>query len=96
MKTLHMLTAAAGILLALSGPSLAASRAQAQRATDASSAFARDTSDNAFTYSPYLNDPWTSPRASSRNVPAGPTFYSYGAGQNLPYADRPYGNPDSW
>jgi hypothetical protein len=95
MRTLHLLTAAAGILLAISGPSLAASRTQA-RAADAYSAFARDNSDNTYLYSPYLNDPWTSPRASSRNVPAGPTFYSYGAGQNLPYPDRPYGNPGSW
>ncbi len=95
MKTLSMLTAAAGILLAISGPSLAASRTQAQRAADAHSAYARDTSDNAYTYSPYLNEPWTSPR----NVQSGqaPNFYgSYGTGQNLPYPDRPYGNPGSW
>ena len=99
MKTLSMLTAAAGILLAISGPSLAASRTQAQRATDANSAYARDNSDNAYTYSPYLADPWGSPRS----VQTGrvPNSYSAGqdlpyAGQNLPYADRPYGNPDSW
>ena len=96
MRTLQILTAAAGILLAISGPSLAASRTQAQRAADAYSAFARDNSDNIYLYSPELNDPWTSPRASSRNVPGGATFYSYGAGQNLPYPDRPYGNPGSW
>lgn len=97
MKTLHMLTAAASLLLAVSSsPSLSASRTQA-RAADANAAYARDNSDNAYTYSPYLNDPWGAPRASSRNVQTGPAFYgSPAAGQNLPYADRPYGNPDSW
>jgi len=98
MKTLSMLTAAAGILLVISGPSLAASRTQAQRAADAYSAYARDTSDNAYTYSPNLNDPWTSPRNVQRGQE--PNFYgsygSYGTGQNLPYPDRPYGNPGSW
>ena len=96
MKTLSMLTAAAGILLAISGPSLAASRTQVQRATDANSAYARDNSDNVYTYSPYLNDPWASPRGVRRapNFSAGQDLpYT---GQNLPYADRPYGNPDSW
>jgi hypothetical protein len=96
-----MLTAAAAILLAISGPSLAASRTQAQRAADGSSAFARDMSDNTYTYSPYLNDPWNA-RASARNVPANPApNFAIGEdrphyGQNLPYPDRPYGNPDSW
>jgi hypothetical protein len=93
-----MLTAAASLLLAISGPGLAASRTQAHRATDANSAFARDMSDNVYTYSPYLNEPWAAPRGAQSG--AAPNF-SAGrdlpySGQNLPYPDLPYGNPGSW
>jgi hypothetical protein len=56
MRTLSLLTTAAGILLAISGPSLAASRAQAHRSTDAYSAYARD-ADNAFWAAPYVYAP---------------------------------------
>jgi hypothetical protein len=92
MKMLSILTAAASILLAISGPSLAASRTQAQRSTDAYSSYARDNSDNAFNYSPLSDQRNPANRVQRRNADN-----PFGLGRNLPYyTDLPYGNPDSW
>lgn len=81
MKTLSILTAAAGILLAISGPSLAASRTQAHRAADAYSSYARDNSDNAFNYSPYFSDE----RNPAVNVQRRNPDTAFGADRDLPY-----------
>ena len=87
MKTLHTLTAAAGILLALAGPTLAAERAH--RAYDA---YASGTADRSGAY-------YYGPRdAQGRAIvaPSEDAQSQFSRGQNLPYADRPYGDPDSW
>jgi hypothetical protein len=96
MKALHILTAAAGILLAVSGPGLAASRTPANRAADAYSSYARDT-DNAFWPAPYVYAPSAgAPRGSTYGVNGEGAYSPYGPARNLPYPDRPYGNPNSW
>jgi hypothetical protein len=96
MKKLQMLTAAAGILLALAGPSLAAQRVN--RGADAyASATGSDWS------GPYYYGPQNA-QGRAVNAPlssASPQFergqsQPHAGGQNLPYADRPYGAPDSW
>jgi hypothetical protein len=93
MKKLQMLTAAAGILLALAGPSLAA-----QRVTRGADAYATATGSDwsgPYYYGPQdaqgraLNEP-------VRSAPMQSAAPQYGRGQNLPYADRPYGAPDGW
>ena len=88
-----MLTAAAGILLAITGPSLAAQRSQ--RASDAYASGTADRS-GAYYYGPQ----------DSRAYQSGPSYYGQSSnddgkthpnnGRNLPYPDRPYGDPDSW
>jgi hypothetical protein len=91
MKKLQMLTATAGIILALAGPSLAASRTHQAADAYASGDVSADRS-GAYNYGP----------VDGRRVraPAQPQYQYNGSsswtGQNLPYADRPYGDPDSW
>ena len=93
MKTIQMLTATAGILLTLAGPSLAAQRAHRAADAYASGAVITDRS-GAYNYGP------SDARAQGRVVVQEPQFgiqsNQYSRGQNLPYADRPYGAPDGW
>jgi hypothetical protein len=90
MRTLSILTTAAGILLAISGPSLAASRTQTQhKATDAYSAYAHDV-DNAFWPAPYVYAPGArAPYGSTYGVQERGVFNPFGPGRDLPYPDRP-------
>jgi hypothetical protein len=76
MKTISKLTAGAAILLALAGPSFAASPHHAAAHGDAVGSYAS------------VHSHWA---VDSAGHP-----YQYGAGVNLPYPDRPYGDPDSW
>jgi len=89
MTTLKVLTAAAGILLAVSGPSLAAKRVHHNG------------------YNAYASDAVSADRSGAYNYgPIGggkpvltPAQHNYNAvspGGNLPYPDRPYGDPDRW
>lgn len=88
MKKLQLLTAAAAVLLALSGPTFAAKRTHHNTDTYRSS----DRS-GAYNYGP---------RAGYQAYGAAPAAQSWGSpgyvyhGGNLPYPDRPYGDPDSW
>lgn len=87
MKTLKVLTAAAGILLAVSGPSLAAKRVHHGYNAYASGAASFDRS-GAYTYGPIGGRPVLTPLQHNYNPVA--------RGGNLPYPDRPYGDPDRW
>lgn len=76
MKKLQLITAAAGILVALCGTSFAATRHH--HTVNGASAYARQ------------YDPSYGSVGDSRPWP-----YNYGSYQgNLPYPDRPYGDPD--
>ena len=88
MKKIHLLTSIAAILVALAGPSLAASRTH--RAVDAyaSGAVNADRS-GAYYYGPSGGE--ARPPAQARYNRA-----QDGWGQNLPYSDRPYGDPNGW
>jgi hypothetical protein len=93
MRKLQLLTAVAGVLLALTGPSLAAKRIH----NSAADAYARDLGadrSGAYYYGPVRggNSYAASPGAQGFGGPG----YSYGTQQNLPYPDRPYGAPDGW
>ena len=82
-----MLTASAAILLALAGPSLAAQRTH--RGTDAYASGAVSTDRSG----PY----YYGPQGAQAAQPAPDRIFvqpQYSSGQNLPYADRPYGDPD--
>jgi hypothetical protein len=92
MKKLQMLTAAGGILLALAGPSLAAQRVH--RGTDAYASGAATDRSGAYSYGPQRDT--TSYGATSGAQGWGAPSRPYGAQQNLPYPDRPYGDPDRW
>jgi hypothetical protein len=87
MKKLHMITAAAGILLALAGPTLAATRAH-HRGLDA---YASDRS-GAYYYGPIGGQNDTQALTPAQHSYTRSPYQ----GQNLPYPDRPYGDPDSW
>jgi hypothetical protein len=87
MKKLYTLTAAAGVLLALAGPTLAAQRAY--RAADAYASAPLADRSGGYYYGPQGMTVPQQARAARAEVPAAP-------GQSLPYADRPYGNPDRW
>jgi hypothetical protein len=81
-----MLTASATILLALAGPSLAAQRAF--RGADAyASGAVNDRS------GPYYYGPQGAQSTPDRTF-VQPQYNQYNRGQNLPYPDRPYGDPD--
>jgi hypothetical protein len=83
MKILQVLTAVAGILLVASGPSLAAKRVH--RGVDAyASGAANVDRSGAYYYGPIGGARVRTPT------------YSYSTGHNLPYPDRPYGDPDRW
>jgi hypothetical protein len=88
MKKLYVLTATAGILLALAGPSLAAQRAP--RGVDA---YASADRSGAYNYGPQGGQ-------GARAQVQTPAQHQYNRapnyGQNLPYPDRPYGDPDRW
>jgi len=92
MKKLHLLTATAGILLALAAPTFAATRTH--RAVDA---YASGTVDRSGAY--YYGPQGGAARAQAPRTPVQvqrDLAPSYGPGVNLPYPDRPYGDPDSW
>ncbi len=87
MKTLKVLIAAAGIVLAVSGPSLAAKRVQHGYNAYASGAESVDRS-GAYTFGPIGSGrPVLTPQQHNYNPPTT---------GNLPYPDRPYGDPDRW
>ena len=90
MKKLQMLTAAAGVLLALAGPTLAASRNQS-----GVDAYATSDRSGAYNYGPVSGE---GRNANARAFEPAQRQYQtqYGTGGNLPYPDRPYGDPDRW
>jgi hypothetical protein len=88
MKKLQILTASAGILLALAGPSLAATRVHRAADAYASGAVTTDRS-GSYYYGP------RDAQGHTINVPF-EARAQYGASTNEPYSDRPYGNPDNW
>jgi len=89
MKTIHILATAAALLVAATAPSLAASRTQRAQDAYASGTVTTDRS-GAYYYGPQraLN---AQDRAPVVEAPS-----TYNRGQNLPFADRPYGDPDTW
>jgi hypothetical protein len=91
MKTIHILATAAALLVAATAPSLAASRTHRAQDAYASGAVPTDRS-GAYYYGPlYGRNANAQERAPVVEAPS-----TYNRGQNLPYADRPYGAPDSW
>jgi len=93
MKKLQMLTTAAGILLALAGPSLAAQRAY--RGVDAYAS--AGTSDRSGSY--YYGPRDSQDRALNDSVQSTPYQYApaqYDRGQAAVPSDNTYGHPDSW
>jgi hypothetical protein len=88
MTRVHILAIVAGILLPISGPSLAAHQSRHPSSTHSQGAVKEN------------RDAVTSPYDSSR-VPGfdprgGTSAYPFGPGVNFPYPDRPYGDPDHW
>ena len=91
MKTIAKLTTGAAILLALAGPSLAQSRQRAVTSGDVNTVRTYGELDPA-------NPPY---RGSAVNVQRywgavdnSGHPYQIAPGRNLPYPDRPYGDPD--
>ena len=98
MKTFSKLTAGAAILLALAGPSLAASRVH-----HGMDAYASGTADRsgAYYYGPRGGGQAYGRAYEGEGRVQQPQYdndgqIQYNHGPNLPYPDRPYGDPDSW
>jgi hypothetical protein len=87
MRKIHILATAAVVLVAATAPSLAASR---HRAMDAYASGATTDRSGSYYYGPQ--------RRTYQQVSPYDAYGSAGAyrGGNEPYADRPYGDPDSW
>ncbi len=79
MKTIHLVTTAAALSIALAGPANAAPRHHESQPNSTFSAPA----DAGDAYGAYADD-----GRGNRST------WSYRPGQNLPYPDRPYGAPD--
>jgi hypothetical protein len=98
MKKLQMLTTAAGILLALAGPSLAAQRVN--RGVDAYASASTSDRSGSYYYGPRdtqdraLNDPVQS--TPFRSAPFQYGSGQYDRGQAAVAPDQTYGHPDSW
>ena len=92
MRKMHILATAAALLVAASAPSLAASRTHRASDAYASGAVTTDRS-GAYYYGP--RDAQVRP---GDNIVQERVFVQpqYNSGQNLPYPDRPYGDPDNW
>ena len=92
MMKFHTLAIAAGVLLAISGPSLAAQRTHQKsdtRATTAVESQSRATKSGG-------SANWRDGSAMSPYSPSGTSAYPWGRGYNFPYPDRPYGDPGRW
>jgi hypothetical protein len=91
MKTLSTFVAAAAVLTALASPSFAASRSRAVVSGDVNTVRTYGDLDPA-------NPPYRGSATSVQNYwgSVGNTGHPYRStpGQNLPYPDRPYGDPD--
>ena len=94
MRKIQILATAAALLVAASAPSLAASRTHRALDAYASGAVTTDRS-GAYYYGP--RDAQGRAGDNIGNVQERAFVQpQYNRGQNLPYADRPYGDPDSW
>ena len=91
MKTLTTLAAGAAVLLALASPTLAASRQRADSDVNTVKTYGDQDLNNP-PYRSGFNTDARSPSTWQDNT--GHPYQSYGPGQNLPYPDRPYGDPD--
>ena len=93
MRKIHILATAAALLVAACAPSLAVSRTHRALDAYASGTVTTDRS-GAYYYGP-LN---AQGRADNIDNVQQRTFVQpqYNRGQNLPYPDRPYGDPDNW
>jgi hypothetical protein len=87
MKTLKVLTAAAGVLLAVSASTLAASAKERVHHAHVHRGY-NSYASGAYNYGPFGGTGALTP-AQHIYRPVAPTG-------NLPYPDRPYGDPDSW
>ena len=90
MKKLQIFATAAALLVVASAPSLAASRNH--RALDAYASGAATTDRSGA----YYYGPQDSQGRAVVTAPSQAEQFRYNRGQNEPYADRPYGDPDSW
>jgi len=89
---LRVLISAASVLLAFAAPSAAATRAHQNPAGYGAYASGGDRS-GAYYYGPRESYGHAETVVPNRAAPSQPQVQR---GQNLPYADRPYGDPDSW
>ena len=94
MRKLQIFTTAAALLVVATAPTLAASRTHRAADAYASGAVTTDRS-GAYYYGPQD----AQGRALAAPAQTEPYRYNYNNnynGQNEPFSDRPYGDPDSW
>ena len=89
MRKLQIFATAAALLVVASAPSLAASRTHRAADAYASGAVTTDRS-GAYYYGPQ------DAQGRALAAPSQVKPSQYGRGQNQPFSDRPYGDPDSW
>ena len=91
MKTLTTLAAGAAVLLALASPTLAASR---QHADYSDVNTVKTYGDQDINNPPNRSGFGSFARSRNSYQDNSGHSYQYAPGQNLPYPDRPYGDPD--
>jgi hypothetical protein len=90
MRNLQIFATAAALLVVASAPSLAASRNQRGVDAYASGAVTTDRS------GAYYYGPRDAEGRALVTTPSQAESFRYNRGPGEPYADRPYGDPDSW
>jgi hypothetical protein len=86
-----MLTAAACVLLAFTEPGISAQQTQQKSHMRTKSAMESQSR----SAKPRGADSWRGSALPSYS-PTGTSAYPWGRGYNLPYPDRPYGDPGKW
>jgi hypothetical protein len=89
LKTMLVPALAGSLLLMMSGFDLASAATRHQAASHHS----RSTATQSYDAVP---GPLSGAMGSPRFSPYGTSAYPFGPGQNFPYPDRPYGDPDHW
>lgn len=87
MTRFRFVAIGSGLLLAISGPSIAAQQSRQSSKTHSEAAVKKDRSSATAPYNSSSVPPYD---------PRGTSAYPFGPGVNFPYPDRPYGDPGRW
>ena len=88
MTRFHVVAIASGLLVPISGPSFSAHQSRHPSSTQSQGAVKKNRG--------LVPPPYNSSRVPAFDYRRGTSDYPFRPGINLPYPDRPYGDPDRW